>query len=439
MLNFFFENVRMGLKNLGLHKLRSLLTALGIIFGVAAVIGMVAIGEGAKEQALVQMRQLGAQNVLVRSQPPPESTETNSANSRVLEYGLTRDDLRRLEDLNVFKEVVPLRDTEQKVTRGDRRANANAMATTPGIFNIISLQLARGRVFTQVQYDAAEAVCVLGAGSATQLFPYDDPIGQTIEVGTGSTGVAVLTVIGVLKPTGLGAGSDSAGIIQRDVDQDVYFPLTVSEVVFNDMIVKRQSGAFIRKKIQLSEIWLRTDSVQHVEALAEVVRNVVAGENQLGQKRADVVVKAPIEILRKAEAVQRQFNFIMGGIASFSLVIGGIGIMNIMLASVTERTKEIGIRRALGAKRKHITLQFLIETTAISLTGGLIGIALGSAFAKGLPGALRLIGTDSYRTSIAAWSVVGSFVVSGLIGVLFGLYPAIRAARMNPIDALRHE
>ena len=187
MLNFFLENIRLGLKNLGLHKLRSLLTALGIIFGVAAVIGMVAIGEGAKEQALLQMRQLGAQNVLVRSQPPPESTEANTSNSRVLEYGLTRTDLLRLEALGTFTQVVPLRDTEQKVTRGDLRANANAMATTPGIFDIINLHLARGRSFTQVQYDAGEAVAVLGAGAAGQLFPYDDPLGQTIQVGTPST------------------------------------------------------------------------------------------------------------------------------------------------------------------------------------------------------------------------------------------------------------
>jgi len=153
----------------------------------------------------------------------------------------------------------------------------------------------------------------------------------------------------------------------------------------------------------------------------------------------DVDVKAPIQILRNAERLNRMFNFIMVGIASFSLVVGGIGIMNIMLATVTERTREIGIRRALGAKQKHITLQFLIETTVISLSGGLIGIALGTFVAKLLPVLVAKLGSGTYPTNITTWSVLGSFIVSGMIGIGFGLYPAIMAARMNPIEALRHE
>jgi putative ABC transport system permease protein len=150
-------------------------------------------------------------------------------------------------------------------------------------------------------------------------------------------------------------------------------------------------------------------------------------------------VKAPIEILRKAEALNRVFDFVIGGIASFALIVGGIGIMNIMLATVTERTREIGIRRALGAKRKHITVQFLLETTLISLTGGLIGIAFGAAGANGLPVLVHFFSTDEYPTHIALWSVFVSFIASGVIGIGFGMYPAILAARMNPIEALRHE
>jgi len=153
----------------------------------------------------------------------------------------------------------------------------------------------------------------------------------------------------------------------------------------------------------------------------------------------DIEIKAPIQILRNAERLSRMFNFIMGGIASFSLVVGGIGIMNIMLATVTERTKEIGIRRALGAKQKHITLQFLIETTVISLSGGLIGIMLGTGAAKALPIIVSKLGNGNYPTAITSWSVLGSFIVSGMIGIGFGLYPAVMAARMNPIEALRHE
>jgi putative ABC transport system permease protein len=185
-------------------------------------------------------------------------------------------------------------------------------------------------------------------------------------------------------------------------------------------------------------------SVGDVERLSGIAENLVAAGGAgpvAGGKRTDVEIKAPIQILRNAERLNKMFNFIMVGIASFSLVVGGIGIMNIMLATVTERTREIGVRRALGAKRKHITLQFLIETTVISLSGGLIGIGLGSAVATGLPWLVQVLSDAEakYPTDIATWSVVGSFVVSGLIGIGFGLYPAVMAARMNPIEALRHE
>src|SRR4051812_49601005 len=155
--------------------------------------------------------------------------------------------------------------------------------------------------------------------------------------------------------------------------------------------------------------------------------------------KVDYEVKAPIQILRNAERVNRMFNFIMVGIACFALIVGGIGIMNIMLATVTERTREIGIRRALGAKQRHITLQFLIETTVISLAGGLIGIAAGIGVAKALPAIIDLFSEQHYPTSVTSWSVIGSFVISGMIGIGFGLYPAMMAAKMNPIEALRHE
>ena len=414
MLNFLLENFRLGLKNLALHKLRSLLTAMGIIFGVMAVIIMVAIGEGTKQEALEQMRALGANNILVRSTPPPESTDASQGNQRVLRYGLKRVDLERLRSLGAFRRVVPVRDTEQKVVYGNVRANANAIATTPEWFDVINLRPARGQAFNQVHYDRAESVCVLGAEAAKQLFPYQDPIGRPVQVGSSSSGVAVLTVIGVLQPTGLRQGSDSAGITQRDIDADVYFPLTVARNVFSDLIVKRQSGSFVRKEIELSEVWLQADSIDQVEALAGVAENVVLNG---ADRRLDVVTKAPIEILRNAQRLNNLFNFILVGIASFSLVVGGIGIMNIMLATVTERTKEIGIRRALGAKRSHITLQFLIETTVISLTGGLIGIALGAFASYALPLAVTFFLGERYPTQIATWSVVGSFAVSGLIGV----------------------
>ena len=436
MLNFLFETFRLGIKNLRLHKLRSLLTALGIIFGVAAVIIMVAIGEGTKKAALEQVEQLGARNILVRSVRPPETNEATQRQQRVLEYGLKRSDVDRLEKVPGLAKIVRLRDTEQRVLIGDVRVAANAIATTPDIFDIINLRLARGELFTQLQHDRGEHVCVLGAVAARQMFPLKDPIGETIQIGSSGRGSALLTVIGVLEPTGLRAGAEGSGFLQRDIDQDVYFPLTVSERQFGSAVVRQQAGSFERKQIELSEVWLRADNQGEVEQIAEIAKNVL---NLTHRGLNDVDVKAPIQLLRAAERQARMFNFIMVGIASFALVVGGIGIMNIMLATVTERTREIGIRRALGAKRKHITLQFLIETTVISLTGGMIGVLIGTGLAKGLPWIVQRFGGGNYPTNITSWSVLGSFIVSGLIGIGFGLYPAVTAARMNPIEALRHE
>jgi putative ABC transport system permease protein len=438
MLVFLVETFLMGLRNLHLHKLRSLLTALGIIIGVAAVIIMVAIGEGTKQAALEQIRQLGANNILVRSVRPPESSQASQETQRVLEYGLKRRDLSRLQMLPGLRTVVPVRDTEQNVVRGDIRASgANAVGTTPALFDVISLSMSRGQRFDWVQYERGEAVCVLGAMTAQQLFPYEDPIGQTVRVGTGGMAVAVLKVIGVMEPTGLRAGSEGAAMLRLDPDHGVYFPLTLAYSVFGDSIVRRQAGTMERKKIELTEVWLQADRFEDVERIAGVAESVVKMERE----EQDVEVKAPVQILRNAERINRMFNFIMVGIASFALIVGGIGIMNIMLATVTERTREIGIRRALGAKRRHITLQFLCETTVISLTGGLIGIMGGVGFAKVLPSIVRAFSAsgETYPTSVAEWSVLGSFIVSGMIGIFFGLYPAITAARMNPIEALRHE
>jgi putative ABC transport system permease protein len=438
MFTFLIETFILGLKNLRLHKLRSLLTALGIIIGVFAVIIMVAIGEGTKQAALEQLNQLGATNILVRSVEPPESAELSSRQQRVLSYGVTRSDYTRLKGLEGFKNIVRVRDTRAKVIRKSAQfPTANAIGTEPSLFEMINLRSERGSLFTQTQYERADAVCVLGATVAKQLFPYQDPIGETVQIGSRPfSGVIMLTVVGVLEPTGLRAGSEGASMVKLDPDQAVYFPYTLAKSVFGDSIIRQQGGSFERKNIELTEIWLQTHSTESVERLASVAENLM----RIGHGgKVDFEVKAPIQILRNAQRTARMFNFILGTIASFALIVGGIGIMNIMLATVTERTKEIGIRRALGAKRRHITLQFLIETTVISLSGGLIGILTGVGGAKILPWIVKRLSNQDYPTSIADWSVIGSFVVSGLIGIGFGLYPAVMAARMNPIEALRHE
>lgn len=435
-MRFLAETFLLGLKNLRLHKLRSLLTALGIILGVAAVIAMVAIGEGAKQAAMEQMEAMGANNIVVRGVKPPESNDASEKTQKVLTYGIKRTDLLRLETLPHVQSIVPLRDNDQKVVHGDIRASANAIGTTAEIFSVMNLGLDRGRYFTTTDYEQQQHVCVLGAMVAQQLFPYADPLGQTIQVGTSGMATLVLRVVGVLQPTGLRPDASQEGIIKRNLDQDVYLPLSLAQDTFGDSIIKRQAGAMERKQIELTEIWMKADDIKQVENLALIAQNTIQTTHGAS---IDYEVKAPIQILRNAEKLSRTFNFMMGGIAGISLVVGGIGIMNIMLASVTERTKEIGIRRALGAKRRDITLQFLVETTVLSLAGGLIGIAVGIGFAKVLPPLVKYFSDSPFRTSIASWSVIASFVISGLIGIFFGLYPAIMAARMSPIEALRHE
>jgi putative ABC transport system permease protein len=430
MFRFLAETFLLGLKNLRLHKLRSLLTALGIILGVLAVIVMVAIGEGAKRAALEQMEQLGANNIVVRSVKPAESNDASEKTQRVLSYGLKRSDEARLRTLPDLQYIVPVRNTEQKVVRGDVRASANVIGTTPDLFSVMNLNLERGRYFNAVDFEEQQHVCVIGSIAAAQLFPYTDPLGETVQIGTSGMATIMVTVVGVLEPTGLRA--DSAGnIIDRNLDQDVYMPLSLAQEIFGDTLIKRQAGSMERKQIELSEVWLRCADRNRVEDLASIAENTIRSTHA---PSVDFEVKAPIQILRSAEKLNRTFNFVMGGTAAVSLLVGGIGIMNIMLASVTERTKEIGIRRALGAKRRHITLQFLVETTVLSLVGGIIGVGLGIGAAKLLP-----VIFSEYRTSVTTWSVLVSFLISGMIGIGFGMYPAVMAARMNPIEALRHE
>ncbi len=257
-----------------------------------------------------------------------------------------------------------------------------------------------------------------------------------MQIGASGQACIIATVIGVLEPTGLRPGSDGAAMLGRDLDLDVYFPLTLAQQTFGDSIMRRQAGSQERKIIELSEIWLKAKTIESVESTASIAENIIAVSHK---NLADVNVKAPIQILRAAEQQKRTMNVLLIYVASISLVVGGIGIMNIMLASVTERTREIGIRRELGAKQKHITLQFLIETTVISLAGGLIGVGLGIGTAWLVGWITAHFATQKLPTNVTTWSVLLSFIISGLVGIGFGLYPAMMAAKMNPIEALRHE
>ncbi len=445
-----FRTIRLAIKSLLLHKLRSGLTMLGIVFGVFSVIAMLAIGEGASSQAQKQVLELGATNIIVRSVKPPDDGENSSqsSNSRVLRYGLLDKDYTLLSSsIPTVSEAIPMREIIKQARFQHRQLNVRVVGCTPEYLTINHLSMAPGgRFLARHDLERMENVCVIAAGAATVLFPYEDPLGQIIQVDN-----QAYQVIGVTNERTASAaiGGSMSG---QDYNKDVYIPIDTMRVRFGILDFQRTQGSFSAEQVELSQITLKVDDREDVIPTAEVVRESLE-RNHSRQK--DYAVVVPLELLKQADQIRYIFNFVLGSIAAISLVVGGIGIMNIMLATVTERTREIGIRRALGAKRKDIIYQFLTETIVLSGTGGLVGIILGLmtpfAFVGLKFAANQLIlkgdksGSDISRIfmdmepQIAFWSLPVAFGISVAIGVIFGVYPARSAARLDPIEALRHE
>ena len=443
-MTFLLETMRLGLMNLRLHKLRSFLTALGIILGVAAVITMGSIGEGSMQAALRQIETLGAKNIIVRSQKPPENTQQQGGQQRswMLRYGLTRDDLAVIEanfpDADV---IVPVKEIGSQVLRGDRKQTSQAYGTVPDLQRVANLTVARGRYLTEGDMRESALVAVIGQEVANQLFPWDDPLGNTFRIDD-----KAFTVVGVLAPVGLSGGAGAA-LIGRDLNKDVHIPITTARAVFSDAVFRRQSGSFQAFEVQVSEIYISVPSRDRVLADAERLRRII---NVRHTDQADVSMIVPYELLENARKTALTGRWITGAIAGVSLLVGGIGIMNIMLASVTERTREIGIRRALGATRRHIIWQFLVETGVLSSLGGLVGVSLGVGTSvllgwgvprlPGVPLVGKFFPADvALPTQLTTWSIVAGFVVAAATGLVFGIYPARKAAGQDPIVALRHD
>jgi putative ABC transport system permease protein len=442
-VGFFLEIFRLGLRNLRLHKLRSTLTSLGIILGVAAVIVVVAVGEGNKISALREVSALGATNIIVRSSKPPEAANAGQARTFFVAYGLLRQDLRRLNSaMTDASAVVPLKAVGSDVSYENQRITSQVYGTTPELLEVARLRLEpRGRYLSAEDLESRAPVCVIGSEIAKQFFRLRDPIGATIKVDN-----TVFRVIGVLEPIGLAGGRGSA-LVGRDLNKDIHIPITTAEGQFGDMVMRRQSGSFSGEQIELSELYVVAPETDAVVPLAERVRRVIeSGHPGLN----DVQIVVPWELLENAKRQMMVWNVMLVVVAAISLLVGGIGIMNIMLASVTERTREIGIRRALGATRKHIVLQFLVETGALSTLGGVIGILLGVGISWGLQplvGALVRLpwlagafeGRLTLEPAVTTWSILVSFIVAAGVGLVFGIYPAVVASRKDPIEALRHD
>lgn len=425
--------LHLAVRNLLLHKLRSLLTMLGTILGVGSVISMLAIGEGSMREAVEQIRQLGATNVIVRSVKPEGGREeggtaSGSAQriSRVLEYGLRYDDYDLLTaTLPTVTRAVPIALVRRNAQHGRHLIqNARVLGTTPAYLAVKNLSVRRGRFLTQRDLDRTANVAVLGAGAAERLFSFEDPIDKPVLLGSGA-----YPVVGVLETQASGTASPGA-IGQQDFNNDIYIPLTAAQRRFGELQMIVRAGSREYERTQLSEITLTVRDENEVSQTAAMARKLLR-RNHPGAD--DFEIQVPLELLEQAEREKRIWNIVLGSIAGISLLVGGVGIMNIMLATVTERTREIGIRRALGAKRRDITAQFLFETIALSTSGGLFGIVLGI----GIPIVVTI--ASGIVTALSLWPVLLAFGISVGIGVVFGMYPARRAAIMDPIEALRHE
>jgi putative ABC transport system permease protein len=429
------RNTSLAFRSLWLHKLRTFLSILGIIIGVASVISLLAFGKGSMKEALDAIKRQGATNIIARSQKPPDDSVTSSR-SFVANYGLTYKDFEKFETISAISRLVPMRVFPREIRRFDRMHNGRVVATTPEYMDVNKLELARGRFLIEDDGRMLRNVAVLGAATADKLFPYDDPVGQTVVISLNE-----FQVVGIIKdrmPTGGSGGSQAA----EDFNNDVYIPLSTSRRRLGDIIVQRSTGSRGAERVELSQVTMTVDANvdnpderKKVKAAGDLIKEIL----EKAHLKRDFAVTIPLDQLEQAEETEKNFERLLILIASISLLVGGIGIMNIMLATVTERTREIGIRRALGAKRRDIVFQFLIEAVVQTSIGGLLGIAAGIGIVYGVPAVASWWEGPKIPAVLQVQPMVISFFVAAGIGVLFGLYPAWRAAQLDPIEALRHE
>ncbi len=415
------RNIRLGIKNLMLHKMRSLLTTLGVVFGVSSVIAMLSVGEGASRQALQQIRKLGSNIIIVSSVKPVGDEQTGGQRrSRMLIYGIRYDDQVRINECIPYVcNTVPVRLIRKKGKMRDRMIELRVVGTSAEWFRIVGRHVLAGRVLSPNDLKEKSPVCVLTEHGARKLLATEYSIGAKINLGGEN-----LEVVGIVQ-------SESGGSSVQLPDQniDVYIPVTTAIESYGEAIFERNTGSFTMEKVELHKLLIQVDKLENVEAAAVAITAMF----KRFHAKEDYSLSVPLTLLRQAEATKRTFNIVLGSIAGISLLVGGIGIMNIMLASVTERTREIGIRRAVGAKRGQIVAQFIIETVVLSGTGGIIGIGLGVS----IPWVITTL--TGMPTVVSPLSVILALSISMTIGIVFGLYPAARAARLDPIEALRHE
>ncbi len=443
MLQRILFNFVLAIEGVNDNKLRSILTALGIVFGVGAVIAMLAIGSGAKKAILDQMKLIGTNNIVISSFVPSEKnkeeqqgedTETNSSdqeNKWAYSPGLTMDDLLAIEQVlpNVEK-ISPEVVLPTSIVRSAKMSSGRVIGITNAFFELNRLNVAEGHDFHPSHLEKGQPVCIIGKNVKAKFFSEEDPIGQQIKCGN-----TWLTVIGVLEKRLASRESlNSLGI--RDYNSDVYIPVTTALLRFrnrslvnqDDLGQNRGNEGPQENYNQLDRTVIRVSDSRQLQATADVVARILLRRHR---EVLDFEIEIPELLLEQEQKTQDTFNLVLAVIAGISLLVGGIGIMNIMLASVMERIKEIGVRRSLGATRVDIVLQFLFEAIFISLIGGALGILIGLVSAR------TIASYADIPTVVSGWSVFLSFGVAASVGLIFGLFPAQKAAKLDPIKALR--
>jgi len=408
-----FESIKVALSNLGRHKLRSFLTMLGMIFGVGAVIAMLSIGAGAEQESLRIIENLGIRNIIIQAK---EFKTEELRQIRTESLGLTLRDAEALEavlkpkPLISSKRIVKTFQVASETNRSDSRV-LGVSSTYPGIMN---LKLVQGSFFLPGDEITNNQVCVLGMTAKQKLFGFGDVIGQQIKVND-----QWLTIIGVLADA-LVEKQEFEGVKVQNPNNDIYIPITTAIRKFDKDSVENE----------LNEVIVQVHPDADLKEQAATINNLMSAMHRYVD---DFAIVVPEKLLEQNQRTQGIFNIVMGAIASISLLVGGIGIMNIMLASVLERTNEIGLRRAIGARKRDVRAQFIAEAVGISLAGGLVGVAVGF-------GISRMVAVFSgWSTIIPAASIGLSFGVSSVVGLIFGIYPAVQAANLDPIECLRYE
>ena len=409
--------ITLAIRSLLQHKLRAALSILGVICGVMAVLAMLSIGEGAKQEALDQIEQLGTRNIYVKAAALTEEQEIKAREG--LSRGLTPYDKDRIvAGCAAVQDVACLKEVSASVIGMAKEASPQIVACSSNYAQVQQFSVSYGRFISDQDLELKNRVCVVGYDVANGLGSDGSP-GKSIRMED-----SLFRVVGVLKRHDI-KGAKSSVVSVRNYNQMIFIPLGTEGELLSPTYTRRNGlpGG-------LTELVVQVGKTEQVLSAANVIRRIIVISHG-GVEDFRMVV--PQELLRQSQKTQRTFNIVLGSIACISLLVGGIGIMNIMLATVSERTKEIGIRRAVGAAREHIVIQFLAESVLLTFSGGIVGVVAGIA------GVWLITAMAGWKTAITIWSIILSLLMSTIVGVFFGMYPAYHAAKMDPIAALRHE